>query len=249
MEYDLLKQPRDFSDGIWESKNGLNTSKLIPNQINRESSCDFCDGLLSTDAVTVPFIYFKKASVIINVIWTCASILYHWHVNTLTTVVIHGMSPEGSRTGKRRYSQTFPAILQVMHERHYLRHQKTKQSVHINEILAVRYVQTPPFDLLHLLKVNTVIVYLTQLHSVYVLILYLYWTVKQLQMPEAHRLVIEVMTEARGCNDHLAIFGGCFTWWQRCPQNLNAMCSHMAVATWVNQRNTLIHTLLIIINS
>lgn len=65
------------------------------------------------------------------------------------------MSPEGSRAGKRRYSQTFPAILQVMHERHYLRHQKTKQSVHINEILAVRYVQTPPFDLLHLLKVNS----------------------------------------------------------------------------------------------
>lgn len=35
-----------------------------------------------------------------------------------------------------------------MHERHYLRHQKTKQSVHINEVLAVRYMQTRPFDLL-----------------------------------------------------------------------------------------------------
>lgn len=83
-------------------------------------------------------------------------------------------APQYCITDKRRYSQTCPAILQVMHERHYLRHQKTKQSVHINEILAVRYVQTPPFDLLHLLKVNTVIVYLTQLHSVYVQILYLY---------------------------------------------------------------------------
>lgn len=52
-------------------------------------------------------------------------------------------APQYCITDKRRYSQTFPAILQVMHERHYLRHQKTKQSVHINEILAVRYVQTP----------------------------------------------------------------------------------------------------------